>query len=74
MASRNVQLAQISPGDNAIMLGALGTLAYAASMMTNEALGHGGYCLAVGGHNVMFTAWGERCNFPDVHAFGIEAR
>jgi hypothetical protein len=39
-----------------MMLGALGILAYAASMMTHEALGHGGYCLALGGHNVMLTA------------------
>jgi hypothetical protein len=55
------------------MLAALGILAYAASMMTHEALGHGGYCLLAGGHNVMLTAWGERCDFPPVHASGIEA-
>jgi hypothetical protein len=61
------------PTDNALMLGALGILAYAASMMTHEALGHGGYCLAVGGHNAMLTAWGERCNFPNGQPFGIEA-
>jgi hypothetical protein len=53
-----------------MMLGALGILAYAASMMTHEALGHGGYCLAVGGHNVMLTAWGEGCS---LHPPGIEA-
>jgi hypothetical protein len=56
-----------------MMLAALGILAYAASMMTHEALGHGGYCLASGGHNVMLTAWGERCDFPGVHGSGIEA-
>jgi hypothetical protein len=53
-----------------MMLGALGILAYAASMMTHEALGHGGYCLALGGHNVMLTAWGEGCS---VQPPGIEA-
>jgi hypothetical protein len=53
-----------------MMLGALGILAYAASMMTHEALGHGGYCLALGGHNVMLTAWGEGCSR---HPPGIEA-
>jgi hypothetical protein len=56
--------------DNGLMLAALGILAYAASMMTHEALGHGGYCLAFGGHNVMLTAWGESC---DLRAPGIEA-
>jgi len=56
--------------DNAWMLAALGILAYVASMMTHEALGHGGYCLAFGGHNVMLTAWGESC---DLRAPGIEA-
>ena len=61
------------PSDHAITLGALGILAYAASMMTHEALGHGGYCLAVGGHNAMLTAWGERCSFPNGQPFGIEA-
>jgi hypothetical protein len=35
-----------------MMLAALGILAYAASMMRHEALGHGGYCIAVGGHTV----------------------
>ncbi len=33
-------------------------------MMTHEALGHGGYCLAAGGHSVMLTAWWETCHFP----------
>lgn len=56
--------------DNAVMLGALCILAYAASMMTHEALGHGGYCVAHGGHNVMLAPWGERC---DLQLFGIEA-
>jgi len=53
-----------------MMLGALGILAYAASMMTHEALGHGGYCLALGGHNVMLTTLGEACS---VQPHGIEA-
>ena len=55
------------------MLAALGTLAYAASMMTHEALGHGGYCLAAGGHNVMLTPWWETCHFPGAPAIGIKA-
>ncbi len=55
------------------MLAAMGILAYAASMMTHEALGHGGYCLAAGGHNVMLTAWWETCNFPGAPAPGIKA-
>ena len=54
------------------MLAALGILAYAASMMTHEALGHGVYCVAAGGHNVMLTAWRERCEFPGVDASGIK--
>lgn len=53
-----------------MLLGALGILAYAASTMTHEALGHGGYCLALGGRNVMLTAWGEGCS---VQPPGIEA-
>lgn len=56
--------------DSGLMLAGLGILAYAASMMTHEALGHGGYCVAFGGHNVMLTAWGESC---DPHVTGIEA-
>jgi hypothetical protein len=56
-----------------MMLGAQGILAYVASMMTHEALGHGGYRLAFGGHNVMLTAWGEGCDFPGVQACGIAA-
>jgi hypothetical protein len=64
------QLRQIRAEDSAAILAALGILAYAASMMTHEALGHGGYCLALGGHSVMLTAWGERC---DLQLPGIEA-
>jgi hypothetical protein len=60
----------VSEQDSAPILAALGILAYAASMMTHEALGHGGYCLAFGGHNVMMTAWGESC---DLQVPGIEA-
>jgi hypothetical protein len=58
--------------DNAYMLAALGILAYAASMMTHEAVGHGGYCLAFGGHNVMLTVWGESCDLliPGIEAAG----
>jgi hypothetical protein len=54
------------------MLGALAILAYAASMMTHEALGHGAYCIASGGHNIMLTAWGEGCssNPPGIQAAG----
>jgi hypothetical protein len=56
-----------------MMLAALGILAYAASMMTHEALGHGGYCLAAGGHTVMLTVWRETCTFPGPPALGIKA-
>jgi hypothetical protein len=56
-----------------MMLAALGTLAYAASMMTHEALGHGGYCLAVGGHTTMLTPWMETCHFPGAPSIGIKA-
>jgi hypothetical protein len=66
-------LTENPPRDNAIVLGALGILAYAASMMTHEAMGHGGFCIAVGGHNAMLTAWGEGCDFPKVQPPGIEA-
>jgi hypothetical protein len=65
-----MQLAQDRVTDNVIVLGALGILAYAASMMTHEALGHGIYCLAAGGHNTGLTAWAEVCN---LHPAGIEA-
>jgi len=55
-----------------MMLGALGILAYAASMMTHEALGHGVYCFALGGDNVMLTTLGERCSIqpPGIEAAG----
>jgi len=56
-----------------MMLGALGLLAYAASMMTHEALGHGGYCLVAGGHTTVLTAWRETCLFPGVPAAAIKA-
>jgi hypothetical protein len=70
MPEQDHQLRQIKEKDSTMMLAALSILAYAASMMTHEALGHGGYCLAFGGHNVMLTAWGESC---DLRAPGIEA-
>src|ERR1700733_3811494 len=70
MAPENQQSTQPAPRDSPMMLGALGILAYAASMMTHEALGHGGYCSALGGHNVMLTAWAEACS---VQPPGIEA-
>jgi hypothetical protein len=70
MRAANAQAAQHSVTDNAVVLGALGILAYAASMMTHEALGHGLYCLAAGGHNTGLTLWSESCN---LHPLGIEA-
>ena len=70
MTGENVQMAQHPVTDNAVVLGALGVLAYAASMMTHEALGHGVYCLAAGGHNTGLTAWAEGCN---LHPIGMEA-
>jgi hypothetical protein len=48
--------------DDAIMLGALGILAYVASMMTHEALGHAVLCVQAGGHNVMLSGWAEGCD------------
>ena len=72
-ALENERLRQTAPRDSGVMIAALGILAYAASMMTHEALGHGVYCLAVGGHNVMLTVWGEGCDFPGVPAAGIKA-
>lgn len=66
--------ARASPSrDSAIMLAALGILAYAASMMTHEAVGHGVYCVAAGGHNTMLTVWEETCRFPGVPPLGIKA-
>ncbi len=55
------------------MLASVGILAYAASMMTHEAFGHGGACLAVGGHNVMLTVWMESCNFPEASRLAVKA-
>lgn len=62
-----------APRDSAGMLAALGILAYAASMMTHEALGHGGYCLAAGGHTVVLTPWWETCAFRGEATLGIKA-
>ena len=59
--------------DSAVMLAALGILAYAASMLTHEALGHGACCLAAGGHNTMLTAWGERCDFVGTLGSALKA-
>jgi hypothetical protein len=56
--------------DSPVMLAALGILAYAASMMTHEALGHGAFCVAMGGHNVALSAWNEDCS---TNPHGIEA-
>ncbi len=55
------------------MLAAFGMLAYIASIMTHEALGHGGYCLVIGGHNTMLTGWWETCRFPGAPQLGIKA-
>jgi hypothetical protein len=63
---------EIVDHDNATMLGGLGILAYVASMMTHEAVGHGGVCIALGGHNLMLTAWAERCS-SGVGLLGISA-
>ena len=59
-------------GDDAVMLGALGILAYVASMMTHEALGHGAVCVAAGGRNVMLSGWAEGCSL-DPLPLGITA-
>lgn len=66
-------MSQASSRDSGIMLAALGMLAYIASIMTHEALGHGGYCLAAGGHNTMLTGWWETCRFPGTAPLGIKA-
>ncbi len=58
---------------SARLLAALGILAYAASTMTHEALGHGGYCRAAGGHTVMLTPWMEDCSFPSAAPLGVKA-
>jgi hypothetical protein len=70
MTTDHGQSPQDPVSDHALVLGALGILAYAASMMTHEALGHGVYCLAAGGHNTGLSAWAEGCN---LHPAGIEA-
>ena len=62
-----------APRDSEIMLAALGMVAYIASVMTHEGLGHGGYCLAAGGHNTMLTGWWETCRFPGAPPLGIKA-
>ncbi len=59
--------------DSAGMLAALGILTYVASMMTHEAVGHGGYCIAVGGHNTAINPWREACRFPGAPQLGIKA-
>ncbi len=59
--------------DSTVMLAAMGVLAYAASMMTHEGLGHGGYCFAVGSRTTMMTGWMETCAFPGVAPLGIKA-
>jgi hypothetical protein len=69
MTAEKAQIAQCRVTDNSVVLASLGVLAYAASMMTHEALGHGLYCLAAGGHNTSLTAWEEGC---DSHPVGIE--
>ena len=69
----NERLRQAASRDSAMMLAALGILAYAASMMTHEAVGHGSACLAVGGHNVMLTAWMESCDFLGAPRLAVKA-
>ena len=64
---------QATSRDSGILLAALGMLAYIASVMTHEALGHGGYCLAAGGHNTMLTGWWETCRFPGAPPLSIKA-
>ena len=59
--------------DSSFMLVLFGALAYAAAMMTHEALGHGGYCLAVGGHNTVITVWWETCRFAGKPRPGLKA-
>lgn len=61
-----------APRDSAAMLVALGILAYAASTMTHEALGHGGSCLLAGGHTVMLAVWSETCNFPGAPRLAVK--
>jgi len=59
--------------DSAWMLAAIGALAYLASLMTHEALGHGLYCFAAGGHNTTIMPWWETCSFPGKLGLGIKA-
>jgi hypothetical protein len=59
--------------DSAVMLGGLGFLAYVASMLTREAIGHGGACIAFGGRNLMLTGWRERCSLGGVEILAISA-
>jgi hypothetical protein len=56
--------------DNLTTVAALGMIAYAASMLSHEALGHGVVCALGGGHTVTLAAWGQGC---DAHPAGIEA-
>ncbi len=65
--------ANSAPRDSIVLLGALGVLAYAASTMTHEVLGHGMYCVAAGGHNTMFSMWQETCHFPAVPPVAVKA-
>jgi len=70
---KHTEAAQAAIGrDNLVTLGALGILAYVASMMTHEALGHGALCIVAGGRNVMLTGWGEACDLHPV-PIGITA-
>jgi Na+-transporting NADH:ubiquinone oxidoreductase subunit NqrD len=48
--------------DNIAVLAALGVLAYGASMLTHELLGHGTVCALGGGHTIRLSAWGEACS------------
>jgi hypothetical protein len=56
--------------DNIVVLAALGALAYGASMLTHELIGHGGVCALAGGHTTRLSAWGEACS---IQPAGIEA-
>jgi hypothetical protein len=58
--------------DNLVTVSAVAILAYVATMMTHEALGHGALCIVTGGRNVMLTGWGEACDLHPV-PMGITA-
>ena len=73
MTLPTTQEEKTASSDNSLVLAAVGILAYAASTMTHEALGHGMYCLAANGHNTMLTAWQETCAFPGVAPLGVKA-